>query len=59
MHKTYQFSLNGDLITEYESVANAAQAIGVTPKALSAACTGRAYSGHKCGGFLWSHKKSI
>lgn len=59
MHKTYQFSLDGRLIAEYGSVAEAALAIGVTPKTLSAACTGRAHSGHKCAGFLWTHTKDV
>lgn len=58
MHTTYQFSLNGDLIAEYDSVDEAAKSLGITAKAVSAACMGKSHGTHKCAGYLWSHKKN-
>ena len=58
-HKTYQFSLDGSLLAEYNSVNDAASSVGITPKAISAASCGKNHGTHKCGGYLWSHNKTI
>lgn len=55
MHKTYQFDLSGNLFAEYDSVNDAAAAVGVTPKTISAACCGKQHGGHICKGYVWSH----
>lgn len=57
--KTYQFSLSGELLCEYESVASAANSVGVSPKHLSYACTGGYNGSHKCRGFVWSHSNTF
>lgn len=59
MKKTYQFSLQGEFIHEYSSVAEAAEAVGVQVDAITAACHGRSYGTHKCAKYLWSHDRNF
>lgn len=53
--KVYKFNLNGELISEFESVKAAAKDINASAKTISAACNGKQgkrYNGHKCYNFL-------
>ena len=57
--KTYQFSTDGKLIAEYDSINAAADSVGASPGAIGCACDG-GYSGlHRSHGFVWSHSKEF
>ena len=57
--KTYQFSTDGKLIAEYDSINAAAYSVGASPGAIGSACDG-GYSGlHRSHGFVWSHSKEF
>lgn len=47
-----QYDKSGNLIAEYPSVKQAAEATGAPPSGISACCTGRKKS---AGGFIWRH----
>lgn len=50
-----QFSLNGDLINEYERIFDAANTVGVTSTAIRFACI----KGFKTKGYIWKFKSEI
>ena len=51
----YQFSLDGEYITSYDSASEAERNTKVHDSVIRNACDGKAYS---AGGFLWSYKKT-
>lgn len=54
--KVYQYSLSGELIQEYDSVAAAAEATGVSKSAIKNACNPNAKL-QTAGGYRWSYTK--
>ena len=54
--KVYRFDLNGNFISEYDSVAEAADATGLNRKSISKACTGGLKKYAEC---VWSYNKQF
>ena len=51
--KILQFNLDGDLIREYSSCAEAARANSITPQSIQRACS----KGYKSLGYIWKYKE--
>ena len=50
--KVYQYSLNGDFLKQWDSVANAAKTLNISPSTI-AECCNKKYK--KAGDFIWSY----
>ena len=55
--KVYQYDLDWNLIKTYDSIKQAADETGLSPKSIGAACNGKDYlREHKLAGYRWEHK---